>query len=114
LHKIYNLLALLELSFAHKETRLICEDESSAKDCFGLAVAKALQARISDLWAAENVFDLPVGQPSIFRGDQSKYKIDLANGCVLTFVSNHIGTNNADESINWKKVTRIKITDIIC
>ncbi len=54
----------LELAFATKPLRELCESEAKAKQKLGAKIAAVLMHRLADLRAAYSIGDLPIGKPS--------------------------------------------------
>lgn len=104
----------LELAFAEKPLRQLCENETIAKRKLGIRVAEKLKRRLADLRAATCVKDLVVGRPREL-GDAYPKQIamDLCDGYRIVFCTNH-NTDPLLESgaIDWEKVSRIKILRI--
>jgi hypothetical protein len=102
---------LLELSFANRAIRMVCEDEDDAKAKFGLAVATELQSRLADLDAALSIKDLLAGRPKEIN-DTISFQVQLSDGYKLIFSANHVTNPQKDGKIDWELVRRIKITEI--
>ncbi|TGD78232.1 hypothetical protein [Hymenobacter wooponensis] len=94
--------------------RKICEDKLFAEEILGVSVAKSLQSMLSDLMAANNIFDLPFGSPTEILGSAGqKYQINLANGYKLLVGCNPIKTPTLLSGIiNWEKVRKLIIIDV--
>jgi toxin HigB-1 len=106
----------LDLSFENKEVRSICEDESMAVNTFGPAVIEKLKNRLTDMLAAKTVSEIPpVGNPREIKGNpRMDYAIDLCDGFKIIFSANHVKLPcKEDNSIDWSKVSHIKILQII-
>ena len=58
----------MELAFATKSLRQLCENEARAKRDLGETVAERLKRRLADLRAAECVKDLVAGHPREVEG----------------------------------------------
>ena len=105
----------LDLAFASKSLRTICENEEEAVHELGGSVGEVLKHRLADLRAAITINDLLVGQPRILDGDTYNRHmiIDLCDSYQMIFSANHpnnpIGENG---KIDWQKVSRIKILRI--
>src|SRR5687768_8862419 len=94
--------------------REICESQVRAEREYGPNVAKDLRARLADLIAAEVISDLVAGEPTA-RQDAgvSFVAIRLEEGYRLLLLPNQSPIpKNADGSVNWKKVHRVKIERI--
>lgn len=101
----------LEIAFAEKSDRQLCENEAIAERKIGSKVADKLKRRLADLRAATSIKDVVAGKPRELDG---KYKhqiaVELCDGYFLVFCANH-NTNPLLESgeIDWSRVSRIKI-----
>jgi hypothetical protein len=103
----------LELAFHSKPLRTICESETEATHEFGEAVAAVLRHRLADLSAAKSPSDVPVGRPRALTSDPTKMCLDLCDGYVVTFCSNHPKNPKTPSGLpDWEKVSRIKILEI--
>ncbi len=103
---------LLELAFANRSLRHICESELKAKRVLGVEVAKTLKHRLADLRAAISVKDLVAGRPRELQGSHS-IELEVGEGVRLTFCANHdkaplLPTGQTD----WSRVRRVKILRI--
>jgi len=102
--------AELELAFATKPLRELCESEAKAKDLLGAKIGAVLKHRLADLRAADSVEDVPVGRP---RKLSNVYVLGSASGIQITFCPNHSEKLlPKSDAIDWSKVTRIKIMGI--
>ena len=105
---------VLELAFATKELRTVCEDGARALEEYGPAVASALWGRLADLRAASNPMELPlaVSQPGT-GASASHIVIELAAGYSLVLTANHRQMPlQADGSVAWERVSRVIILHI--
>lgn len=104
----------LELAFAEKPLRQLCENEVIAKRKLGVTVAGKLKRRLADLRAASSVKDLVVGRPRELEGVyQSQMAVDLCDGYRIVFCANHNTVALLESgAINWAMVSRIKILRI--
>ncbi|QOG03477.1 killer suppression protein HigA [Flavobacterium sp. MDT1-60] len=101
------------ISFANKQIRELCEEESVAIDMLGQELARKLHSRLADLSAVNTVEDLlliRIGLPSEINDndDIPKYKINLSTQKMLVFCA----VNVPIDKIDWSKVKRIKILEI--
>lgn len=106
---------ILDLAFATKTLRNICEKEEEAIQKFGPNVAEALKHRLADLRASISIKDIVVGSPRIRNYDpyHESMIINLSEGCSMIFCANHPNNpTNPDGNIDWLKVSRIKILQI--
>src|SRR5258708_22364381 len=70
----------VEIAFANKSLRQLCESERRARRSLGPRVAEKLKRRLADLRAANCVKDLVAGRPSELRGDHAgQGALDLGN-----------------------------------
>lgn len=103
----------LELAFAKKSLRTICEDEIRAERVLGDELAFALRRRLADMQAASNVRDLVTGRPrELGSGRAGHIAVDLCPGYRLVFCVNHSAVPMQAGSIDWSKVKRIRIIGI--
>lgn len=104
----------LEIAFAEKSNRLLCENEAIAERKLGKRVAEKLKRRLADLRAATCVKDIVVGKPRELDGKHhQQIALEVCEGYGLIFCANHI-VNPLLESggIDWSRVSRIKILRI--
>jgi plasmid maintenance system killer protein len=100
----------LQLSFAKKSLRHICENSTEANRKLGADIAKEFRRRLADLRAATSVEDLLVGAPREF---EDKIAIEVGASFQITFCANHnIVPRLESGAIDWSKVSRIKILTI--
>ncbi len=101
----------MEFSFDTKAIRQICEDENVATEKYGTELAQKLKNRLADLWAAESIRDILVGDPGLLPN--STYKVNLSNTHRLVFgaIYNEV-PKNATGQIDWLNVSRIKLLKI--
>ncbi len=104
----------VEIAFATRQLRDICEKEASAVDAFGVAGVGALKRRLADLRAANSVEDLVAGRPTQLDGaDAGQLSIPLTKNLRMVLSANHPHnptTENGD--INWAQVRRVKLQRI--
>lgn len=100
---------MLELAFATKDLRALCEDEDLAVAQLGHEVAKSLRHRLADLRAAIHPLDLPMCGARLGTGVDAKHvMIELAGGYQLVFRANHPHPPQTDDGdIAWDRVSRI-------
>ncbi len=106
-----DIIRMLELAFANKPLRQLCENEAHAKRELSPTVAEILKHRLADLRAAVSVKDLVAGKPRRLGGaDHQHMAIDLCDGYRIVFSANH-PNNPVVESgeLDWSKVSRVKI-----
>jgi len=103
----------LKVSFGNIEIREICEDNEKAVLKLGSEASNQLQNRLADMFSAESPLDLLAGKPAPLDKKSLTYKVDLHDGIVILFSpSNLIIPKLQDESVDWSKITRIKIQEI--
>jgi proteic killer suppression protein len=109
-----DIVAVLELAFATKSLRLLCESEASATRELGASVAQKLRRRLADLRAATSVKDLVAGRPRQLAGAHRRHvSVDLCEGSSIVFSPNHRTIPMlASGGVDWSKVTRVKVLRI--
>jgi hypothetical protein len=105
---------VLELAFATKALRTLCEDQVEAAEELGDKLARVLRNRVADLRAANHPLDLPVGQPRVGTGHESEnVLVDLTDGYRLVLRCNHLTPPRArDGTIVWNRVSRVQLLRI--
>ncbi|AUX47583.1 uncharacterized protein SOCE26_091050 [Sorangium cellulosum] len=102
----------MELSFANRSLREICEKQTVAVSQLGSAVAGKLRRRLADLRAAANVKELVAGRPRQI-GNGRHMSISLGDDYLLVFCVNHQKVPMLDVSnVDWAKVDRVQILRI--
>ena len=101
------------ISFANKDIRELCEEESKAYEILGQETAKKLHTRLADLLAISSIGELlilKIGNPQIFEEDNNKfkYRISLSPENILLFSPVNIPLG----VIDWFTVKRIKILEV--
>ncbi|MDJ1497628.1 hypothetical protein QNI19_32110 [Cytophagaceae bacterium DM2B3-1] len=98
----------MELTFLDSEIRQICQVESKAIEVYGKETARKLQSRLSDLEAADSVWELPAGAPTPIS--DSEYKITIDKNLFLIFCANNRRQpKDTNGKIDWQRVSIIKI-----
>lgn len=94
--------------------RSICENREEAVSRFGEEVAMQLHARLSDILAADSIFDIIAGNPKKTGNPHFEhYRIDLDNGIKLELRANNIKKSYlGNGELNWLDITRVKIVKI--
>lgn len=102
----------MDLAFATKGLRQICERESKARSELGPDPAESLHKRLADIEALDALLPELPWLPVMLRTDKT-VAIEFHPGYRLLAVANH-GENplNADGKIDWKLVERIKVIGI--
>ncbi len=101
----------MELAFATKSLRQLCESEDRAKRDLGVAMATKLRRRVADLYAATTLGDLVAGRPRRLTGTRGRdIALDLDAGSRMIFRPNHRNIAKLESGeVDWSSVTRIKI-----
>ncbi len=100
----------LELSFATRELRDICEKRSVAVSILGLSSALELEQRIADIEALENVSDLIELFPECVVQMGTGFSLQIEAAYKVVFCAGHVSTPlTSVGTVNWEKVTRIRI-----
>jgi plasmid maintenance system killer protein len=104
----------LEIAFAEKNLRELCESEVKAKRILGLEIAAKLRRRLADIRAATSIRDLVVGNPRELEGNCPRpYLIELGPGARMILMANHNHNPVLNSGcIDWSKVSRVKILRI--
>jgi len=98
----------LQLSFAKKSLREVCENLAEANRKLGVDTANELRRRLADLRAATSVHDLLVGEPRETAG--SEITLDVGADVQIIFCPNHNTVPKLESgAIDWSKVNRVKI-----
>lgn len=108
------IVATLELAFANKSLRQLCESEAKANRNLGVRMAEKLRRRLADLRAATCANDLIAGNPyELDSTGSQQIAVNLCEGSRIVFCANH-NTIPLLESggVDWSKVSRIKILRI--
>lgn len=105
---------MLELAFATKELRSICEDGARALNEYGSDVASALLDRLADLRAASHPLELPVSVSQHGTdGANAHLVIVLGSEYSLVVAPNHRRPPlREDGSVAWERVSRVIIIRI--
>lgn len=105
----------MELIIEDRKLRKLCEDAKHAQKRLGDKVARRLQNRLSDLAAADSLFDLPATfHPHALKGDregQFAIKIDAANRIVFVAADEPVPRDQSG-AIHWPAVRKIRIVEI--
>jgi toxin HigB-1 len=101
----------LELSFANKPLRQLCESSAKANRKLGVDIANELRRRVADLRAATSARDLLIGAPREIQANQ--ITLDVGPCFKITFCANHNTIPKLESgAIDWSKVSRVKILAI--
>jgi proteic killer suppression protein len=104
----------MDITFADGKLQKLCEQQSVAQKKLGQTCARKLRSRLADLAAAGSVRELVSGRPHPLKGDRAgEFAVDLEGGKRLVFKpANTPIPENEDGSIDWSKVTRVRIVFI--
>ena len=105
----------MQLAFATKRLRSLCEDDLLARAELGNEAAVVLQRRLADIDAASNVAELPPSTGLVIRNQVGATErcIALNADWVMTFCANHFPVPmHVDGAVDWSHVTRVKILQI--
>lgn len=105
---------MLEISFAEKSIRSLCESNAKAEAALGIEAAVRLQRRLADLRAAASVKDLVKGTyTEQIEGIGNELTFDLGGGFIMVIAPNHmVRPALRSGKTDWKKVRRIKVLKI--
>jgi proteic killer suppression protein len=102
---------LLEFAFATQGLRKLCLNAQAAERKLGKAVAALLRHRLSDLRAAENVNDVPIGKPVPMQ-TKGELGVDLGEYSLI-FRANHDPVpRSSTKDTDWSRVSRIQFLRI--
>lgn len=104
----------LEVAFHSRELRTTCESPARARRELGQAASVALRRHIADLEAVETVAELlEIGLDFQNCGSKvSLIRFDLSEGIHLYCEVNHHHVPMNGESVDWAKVTRLKVVHV--
>ena len=105
----------MELAFAKKFLRELCENEARAQQDLGTNVAKKLKRRVADLRASPCVKDLVAGRPHELSGNRNRHvALELCEGYCIVISNNHAHVPMLDSGgTDWSRVSRVKIVEIV-
>jgi proteic killer suppression protein len=103
----------MKISFLNLEIEGLCKQPKLATRKLGAESAKKLQRRLSELFAANVVAELPAGRPHpLLRDRLGQYAVGLHGGCRLIFKpTRQPPPAKADGSIDWAQVDEITIIE---
>lgn len=105
----------MEISFATKEIRNLCENEDAAFECYGSIIANALKTRLAELMASPSMEDFPFALTIIVDKSNHTCSLPISQQATLVF-SIHDSINldiDVIENVTWFRVLRIQIREII-
>lgn len=103
------------VAFRDIEMRDLCEDQERSILIYGKGATNQLQNRLSDLFAAENLLDVLVGNLREIRiENEIHFLLDLDDNYVLDLIPNHIdkGEYEKGDIIERASIKRVKIVAI--
>ena len=101
----------MDIRFKDKKLRRLCETRALAERRLGADCARKLRSRLGDLEAAACVTELRAGRPHALTGDRTgQFALNLAGGRRLVFApAQGPCPHHADGSIDWSRVTAVRI-----
>ena len=103
----------MELAFADKSLRDLCESQLKAERKFGIGIARILRTRLADLQDAESIKDLIALGPQIVDSRRGVIELPLGEDGRMIFCANHVSIPLEETGdVNWSRVSRIKILEI--
>lgn len=103
----------LEIAFANKALRQLCENKAKAICDLGQITAAKLRSRLADIREASSVADLAAGNPRELDSNGFHLTLDLRSGRQLVISANHnVNPTLGSGHIDWQKVARVKIERI--
>ncbi len=81
---------------------------------YGKDVAEALHARLADVWAAQNVAELPLWSATKGTTRTNRFTVPVSRSIELVFESNHTADRAevSKPSIKWEKVSRVQLLEV--
>lgn len=102
---------LLEFAFATQSLRKLCINAQAAERKLGKAVAALLRHRLSDLRAAENVNDIPIGKPTPMP-KKGEIGVDLGEYLLVCRANHDPVPLSSTKDTDWSRVSRIQFLRI--
>ena len=104
----------MEVTYATKEIRRLCEEEKYQLKRLGRKRSSRLKNRLNELRAFEQVSDLLKGRPHELTGNRSgQYSVDLDKQMrLLVEPSEHPAPSHPAGGIDWQQVKSICILGI--
>lgn len=105
---------MLEISFAERSLRSLCENGAKAEAALGIEAAVRLQRRLADLRAVTSVKDLVAGSFIEKKGKLgNELTFYLGGGYLMVVTPNHmVMPLLRSGKTDWKRVRRIKVLKI--
>jgi len=103
---------VLEIAFADKRLRLLCENQGRAERVLGREPADSLRRRLADIRAVATVSEL-IDDLGIGRAEQDECVFEIGGGLTVRFNANNRQVPSTKPGgIDWTRVSRIKIVQI--
>ena len=104
----------MEISYQDQNLRQLCLSKNRAKTQFGDEFALKLKILLAELDVWNNVNELiEYGVYDLKIDDRNNITVDLGNESKLVFCAINLDIPlNEDRTINWAKITRIKVLRI--
>lgn len=103
----------MELAFATRSLRTLCEDDVRAWSDLPNATVVQLRDRLADIDAEEAMSDLAFGQPRFDAAPPGRVRFELPAGYELVCVSNHPEPPvTGDGSADFSRVRRMKVIKV--
>lgn len=102
----------MEIAFATRDLRAMCEDLNIAQDVIGMSVADQLRARLADMRAADNVEELLGLGVTGVRIESNRLTVELAQGYRIVLRSNHEVGRRGPERPEWRNVRRVQVLTV--
>lgn len=103
----------MELAFATRNLRALCEDEGRAYQVIGPNAAASLKDRLADLRAANSLADVLVGSLRLLSQPEPTVTLELADGYLMLCRVNHSTLPVLPTGeVEWNRVRRLLIKSI--
>lgn len=103
----------MEIAFADRALRAVCEDGDVARLDIDADVNDLLRDRLADLRAADSVLGMPGVAVVTSDEPEPTVRISLASGVSLVLKPNHRQPPRAEDgSVDWRRVRRVQIIAI--
>lgn len=104
----------MEIEFANKHLRDLCNDDRVAKRKFDAAIVNQLHHRLMDIQATRVVTDLHTGKPHPLERERAgQFALTLVGLYRLVFEpANDPIPIKTDGTVDWAKVNKVKIVYI--
>ena len=104
----------LEIAFLSKELRATCESPTRAKRELGTEASSVLRRHLADMEAvdtAAELIEMGLGTENCAE-ERGMLRLHLADGMLLHCKVNHQSVPMNGKTVDWTKVTRLKVTRI--